>query len=415
MAVMEICCQNAVAALAEYDYELHAFTNILDVVDMIHVPIAAMAVDGTITKGRLTSWWQDRAIPVTRDGYDQLRGDLLGTDRMKLLDDSYGLSLSDQFWMRPADSDVAWEEVNFFDNDFDGILGFLTLGSIGSFAERMAGGILSGPNSSLGGNLRKAWERREDGSTVLVKFGSAPMLQEPVNELIASLLYDRLLPPDDYVDYNVELRDGRAFSVCDNMVNRDECLIPARDIINAYKMPGSISPWQHVINCYERLGISDAERRLSKMLVCDYIIANADRHWNNFGLIFDAATMEAKRVAPIFDSGTSLWCWASGLDSDLDYWYRPLPMIRERARRIYPEDQLELVRDFSWFDPAGLDDFADEVIGALGDLTSLPDARILNIGKRVAGNIDLVISRAMRATVSNGVDAGVGRLRPVRP
>lgn len=403
MAVMEICCQDIVAARVEYDHELHVFTRVIDVPHPRHVPIAAQSVDGTVTKGRLTKWWQDRAIPVTRDGYEQLRGDLFGTDRMRLLDDSYGLSLSDQFWMRPDDSDVSWRDVNFFDNDFDGSLGLLTLGSLGSFVNRPIGGSFFGPNSSLGGNLRKAWERREDGSTVLVKSGSVPYRQEPVNELVATMLYQRLLDPEDYVSYELEYRDGKAYSVCEDMVDRSECFIPAWDIINAYKMPGSISPWMHVKNCYDRLGVDGAERQLSKMLVCDYIIANSDRHWGNFGIIFDAETMEAKRVAPIFDSGTSLWCWSPILESDLDFWYRPLPMIRERAGRIYPEDQLDLVRDFIWFDPSMLDGFAGCAADVLEECAGLSDERISAIVRRVEKNVKAVISRSQRQSMPKAV------------
>ena len=213
----------------------------------------------------------------------------------------------------------------------DGSLGLLTLGSLGSFVNRPTGGSFFGPNSSLGGNLRKAWERREDGSTVLVKSGSVPYRQEPVNELIATMLYQRLLDPEDYVSYELEYRDGKAYSVCEDMVDRSECFIPAWDIINAYKMPGSISPWMHVKNCYDRLGVDGAERQLSKMLVCDYIIANSDRHWGNFGIIFDRRDDGGQEGRSHFRQWHLPSCWSPILESDLDFWYRPLPMIRERA------------------------------------------------------------------------------------
>lgn len=334
---------------------------------------------------------------------------------MRLLDDSHGLSLSDQFWMRPEGSGISWRDVIFFDNDFDRALGLLTLGSISSFANRYADGALSGPNSSLGGNLRKAWERLDDGMTVLVKSGSAPYRQEPVSELIATLLYERLLEPGDYVPYDIELRDGKVYSVCEDMVDKSECFVSAWDIINAYKMPGSISPWMHVNSCYGCLGIEDAERQLSKMLACDYILANSDRHWNNFGVIFDAESMNAKGVAPIFDTGTSLWCWAGALDCELDYWYRPLPMIRERAARISPEDQLGLVSDFSWFDPSALDGFAKEVGSVLEDYTGLADERIHVIAKRVERNAKTVISHAGRSLAPKVSGMDLPKRRPLRP
>ena len=43
------------------------------------------------------------------------------------------------------------------------------------------------------------------------------------------------------------------------------------------------------------------------MLVLDYLIANEDRHLNNFGAVRNACTLEWLGCAPIYDSGTSLW------------------------------------------------------------------------------------------------------------
>lgn len=293
-----------------------------------------------------------------------------------------GLSLSDQYWVRSAGSSLRWEDVNFFDNEFDGQLGLLTLGSLSSFTRAVLDSSPLNPNSSLGGNLKKAWERR-DGAPWLVKAGSAPYEQEPANELIATMLYKRVLQPGDYVPYSLEMRDGRSYSVCPDLVSRDECLVSAWDIINARKRARSQSPWLHLLESYAGLGLADAELQLTKMLVCDYILANRDRHWNNLGVVFDAATMRAKRVAPIYDSGSSLWNNVFELSVPADYWYRLLPLMRERARRILPEDQLALMRDFSWLDVSALDGFADDVREVLSTSTRLSSDRIDAIARGV--------------------------------
>ncbi len=388
MQIVELCCQDAVALRAQYDSELHVFTRIEEITDERLVPFGARDGSGAVTKRALTRWWQGRAIPVTRDGYDSLKDDLDGLDPLDLLDGSMGLSLSDQFWMRDATNPSSWEEVNFFDNGFDTTLGLITLGSFGSVADR---GQLNSrnPNSSLGGNLRKAWELR-DGKPVLVKAGSAPFDQEPINELIATKLYERLLDPGDFVPYTLEERERRLYSVCPDMVGRDECLIPAWDIINSAKQPGHLSPWMHLKECYAKLGIEDAEQQLTKMFVCDYIIANRDRHWNNFGVIFDAHTMDALRVAPIYDSGSSLWSDAYELERPIAYLYRPLPLLRQRQRRIHPKDQLAIMQDFSWLDVDALDGFPDEAAAILSASGRLPPERIEAIIKELERNIQTV-------------------------
>ena len=42
------------------------------------------------------------------------------------------------------------------------------------------------------------------------------------------------------------------------------------------------------------------------MIVLDYVIANEDRHFNNFGVLRNAETLEWLGFAPIYDSGSSL-------------------------------------------------------------------------------------------------------------
>jgi len=43
------------------------------------------------------------------------------------------------------------------------------------------------------------------------------------------------------------------------------------------------------------------------MLVLDYLIANEDRHWGNFGAVRNAETLDWIGLAPVFDCGNSLW------------------------------------------------------------------------------------------------------------
>lgn len=43
------------------------------------------------------------------------------------------------------------------------------------------------------------------------------------------------------------------------------------------------------------------------MLTLDFIIANTDRHFGNFGAVRNAETLEWLGLSPIFDCGTSMW------------------------------------------------------------------------------------------------------------
>ena len=67
------------------------------------------------------------------------------------------------------------------------------------------------------------------------------------------------------------------------------------------------------------------------MMVLDYLICNQDRHFGNFGAIRDAVTLEWKGLAPIFDSGTSLWFdqYASKIDALVDAPAKPFAATHE--------------------------------------------------------------------------------------
>ena len=43
------------------------------------------------------------------------------------------------------------------------------------------------------------------------------------------------------------------------------------------------------------------------MILTDFIISNTDRHLNNFGILRDGDTLEFVSMAPIFDSGNSMF------------------------------------------------------------------------------------------------------------
>ena len=58
-------------------------------------------------------------------------------------------------------------------------------------------------------------------------------------------------------------------------------------------------------------------------------------------------TLGYARVAPIFDTGNSLWCNAESLDAARDYAYLAKPF----GRGLSPVRQLRLLSRFDWFRP----------------------------------------------------------------
>ena len=95
------------------------------------------------------------------------------------------------------------------------------------------------------------------------------------------------------------------------------------------------------------------------MIVLDYIIANEDRHLNNFGLLRNAETLEWIGMAPIYDSGSSLGYdkVAGQIRTERDVECKPF--------KKHHAEQLKLVSDFSWIDLERLSDVEELITNTL--------------------------------------------------
>lgn len=364
-----------------YDSATHHVLKLQRIIDPAYAPPAILDRKGSPTRVGLDRWWRNRAIPITRANHDALLYTLSVDSTLALCEKSLGLSLSDRYWICEKDHPQEWAAVNFFDNDFSPVLGYLTLGlqPSGDCREFMS------PNATLNGDLNKSWIIT-DGQRILLKSGSGFVNQEVYNEVIATCLHSRLLAEEDYVPYSLQRVNRRTYSACPNMLREDEELVPAYAILQNQKQSNSQNDYQFLVTCLEKLGLSQAERFLSKMFVCDYILGNFDRHYQNFGVIRNVETLSYTRFAPIFDSGSSLWCNTALLETPRDYAWRAKPF----GYGMRPEKQLALLSSCDWFKPERLAGFAQEVAEILAQNPAMTGARIACIEQGVARNIESV-------------------------
>ena len=302
---------------------------------MEHLPLGTVDRHGIVDRAALNTWWIDRCIPASRSGVQQALETLGIPTPQLLLTRCFGLSLSDQYWVRLKNSDLQWESINFFNNPFSEDIGDVLLGK----ASKTTGFDFRSPDNTSDGFLKKRW-KIIDGKRCLLKAGSNPFMQQPFNEVIASLVAERLGIP--HVPYTLLWDGGVPYSVCEDFITPDTELVSAWRVMQSIKKGNSVSVYQHYLNCCEALGVSDIRHAVDQMIVLDYLIANEDRHQNNFGLIRDANTLEWLGAAPIFDSGSSL-----GYDK------LPGQILSGQGVECKPfkkthAEQLKLVSDFSW-------------------------------------------------------------------
>lgn len=312
-----------------------------------HLPVGVSLTKRGADRAELNHWWMGRSIPASRSGIKEALNALGITAPQMLLTKCMGLSLSDHYWMNPADQPLDWEKINFFDHPFSGDVGNAL------FGKEFPGDSpnLMSPDNTSDGWLRKKWTIAE-GKRCLLKGGSAPFYQEPLNEVLASMLLRRLNIP--HVSYQILWDREYPMSVCEDFISRETELVSAWSILQTAKKENSQSLLQHFLGRCECLAIPGMSRGLDQIMTLDFLLANTDRHFHNFGAVRNPDTLEWLGPAPIFDSGTSMW------HDQLTSLIQPRRDIPSRPFRNGHSEQIKLVSSFSWLDPRSLEGVGEE-------------------------------------------------------
>ncbi len=315
-----------------------------------HMPPGTMTFSDETTM-RLNRWWSKRAIPASRWKL-YYRFKEMGTETPEsLMIRSLGISLSDSYWTVPIDDRMDWSDVNYFRNDFSDDIGNLLFGGIET-------GCISfnSPDSTLNGNLKKRW-KIVGGERCLIKGGSGNVRQEPFNEVIASRIMSRLKIP--HVEYNLIIIDREPYSICNCFSDIDREFIPSWGIIRSFEKKDNETLYGFTIRAHEDYELNEVRHFFEMMIIVDYLMANEDRHFGNFGIMRDPITLKPLGFAPIFDTGSSLGY------SQPTVWIKDGYDLRCMPFKITHRDQIRLVSSFDWLNLDVLDGIGDEVIDIL--------------------------------------------------
>ena len=258
-----------------------------------YLPLSVLYSDSS--RGALQKWLDNRSVSANRQDIAAMLAAYHVETASALSFKSLGLNLSDQYWFKPEGADFGWHDVNLFENDFSEQV-FRTMADTGKPSYT--------PDSSSNGDLPKFW-KIEKGKRVLYKEGSAPFDQQPYNEVFAARLLEVLELP--HVNYTLVQDEEKAYSVCETFVTTTTEYVPALEILNAVPKLNHENSYQHFFRCAEALSIPVSRQEVDDMLLFDYLINNADRHYGNFGFIRDVQTRSFLGMAPIFDNGNSFW------------------------------------------------------------------------------------------------------------
>lgn len=336
---------------------------ILEVTQVLNESLLPIGVrkNNILSLEYLQNWWKNNAIPVERDSI-RIGLECLGVEspeQLKIL--GLGLSLNNHYWIQPEAEHYDWNQINYYKNQFDERVGDALFNHK---PVRTDDQIFFSPDASLNGALKKKWVVNERGKRILLKGGSGSIAQEPFNEVMAGGLFCAAGIPA--VSYELFNENGKIVCICECFTDDMWEYVPAMDLLREYPAPvyPKIHPYKYYSELMERLQVSDAKRILDGMIAIDYIIANTDRHYNNFGLLFNRAEMRYK-MAPMFDSGTSLYT-AVGADY------------------INPNDDTFHVRPFASY---GLWASAEEHIALIEKFAGIDNQELLSIAVQFGRNL----------------------------
>jgi hypothetical protein len=278
----------------------------------------------------------------------------------------HGLSLSDQFWYRVPGGTERWEDINFFENEWDPNFGAAVL-------KRDYAGLAScspnTPDVTTCGHAPKTWERN-DGEIFLIKEPLSADGGDLIGAKLASDLCDRLFGEGYHTPVNIVERYGRLCSSSPHMLAADEELAEGnrlRALAGMQEQPGksdgdrmSIELFQSLIDAYTAVGVANASAHIARMACCFCLTFTTDFHSGNFGIIRKVGT-DTWRPAPMFDFEGSF-----GLSYRDDRF--SVLIGNPDLAKLYCANQFSFVDpswDWSWYDPRALDSFEDHIAEAL--------------------------------------------------
>lgn len=253
----------------------------------------------------LVKWLLNRGVPATRQGLSLDLKSLSTASPFELMINNLGVSLTDSYWLNTIDSNLSWEDVNLYKNNFKSTYNL----DLRSDEKSIAGKTNFTPNASLKGDLKKKWIIDQNGTRRLVKGNYSSSCRQSLCEVLATELH-RLQGKIMYTHYsliNISSDNQNIIGCeCPNFTDIDTEFIPAIDIVESTKKPNDLSWYEFYIKLCESNGV-DLRYFMEYQILTDFVISNSDRHLNNFGVLRNSDTLQWLRPAPIFDSGNSMF------------------------------------------------------------------------------------------------------------
>lgn len=295
--------------------------NVTAIIEIIHPEFAPLECfdHGELRASAISQWFKGRGIPSWRDGLNDFLENSGIQKEILLLNRAFGLSLSDQYWMNPVDMLLEWDDINFFQHDFNSS-DFIEA----SFENRIKENVdFYTPNNTSEGMLKKAWIVGEDQKRYLLKGSYRHSDFEPFNEVLASWILEGINA--EHAAYSLDHISSSLVSKCECFIDQDSEFISAYALLKyedpEYQKQNEEEIYQTYISILKKHGLHHVDETLAKMFICDYLIVNEDRHLGNFGIIRNVQDLKWTKIAPVFDSGQSMYSQSAIYEINFEHAY----------------------------------------------------------------------------------------------
>ena len=288
----------------DHDVAILQLSAIGDIENYEIINPARMPFLGSKDEHHLHAWWKNRALPEGRARLISLLKQHDCKSPSELLMKNLALSLTDAYWLSPAELDLSWDDVNLFKNG-DKTIHFHSSDGRVHYSNQK--------DTSLGGNLDK-YSHRIDGVWYLNKYSDSKYKDglQNINESFATLLHKQQNFKEN-VPYTLDT-DSNGISICrcEYFTDENTELIPAFEVTGGYdpysEYDGQKEYEKFIKTCADfGLDRDYVQSFLDYMIMTDFIITNSDRHWHNFGILRDVETLKFISLAPIYDNGNSMF------------------------------------------------------------------------------------------------------------
>ncbi len=294
----------------------------------------------------INDWIDDRQIAKHRTSIKRLMQELGIDNRKGFIDMVRCVSLTDTFWMRGENSELAWEDVSLYTNGFDDVVARIAFDGVGMYGRQFSS---TSPEFGTSGSFDKCWVREADGPHLLKRgtSGYANAGFEPYSEKLCSDILDAT--SIGHVPYSLRNYHGKLASDCPLFTSEEFGFVPA------IRMFGKRFGIDDVLSFLADHGGDELFRQ---MLVMDAVCVNVDRHAGNYGFLVRNDTGEVLGMAPLFDQNMALLPYLMEHDDLDEYLSYQEPKIGGGfvvvARAMLTSDmraRLVQLKDFTYEDP----------------------------------------------------------------